>query len=271
MSVGDVLVERFRLRSVAGRGGMGTVYRADDLTTGAPVALKLLDGDAAIDAARFDREARVLDALRHPNVVRYVDHGLSGDGRVFLAMEWLEGAPLDGWLASTTPTVDEALAIVRGAAAGLGAAHAKGIVHRDVKPANLFLVGRDPGHVKVIDFGIARDVAAGNTLTQSGTVVGTPYYMAPEQARARGGVGPACDVYGLGAVLYQLLTGRPPFVSESMMAVLAAILMETPVDVRTRAPERAIPDVVAGLVQELLAKEPGERPRDGDALAERLA
>ena len=105
MAVGDLLVERFRLRSVAGKGGMGTVYRADDLTRGETVALKLLDGDAAIDAARFDREARVLDALRHPNVVRYVDHGLTGDGRVYLAMEWLEGAPLDGWLAATAPSV----------------------------------------------------------------------------------------------------------------------------------------------------------------------
>ncbi|MBX3276096.1 MAG: protein kinase, partial [Sandaracinaceae bacterium] len=270
MAVGETIAERFVLGRLAGRGGMGTVYLAEDLAAGGRVALKLLDGTASVDAARFEREARVLDGLVHPNVVRYVDHGVASDGRAYLAMEWLEGAPLDAWLRGRAPSVAESLAIVGGAARGLGAAHARGIVHRDVKPANLFLVERDPERVKVIDFGIARDVSAGHTLTQSGAIVGTPFYMAPEQARARGGVGPASDVYALGAVLYELSCGRPPFVSESLMAVLAAILLEAPLDVRGRAPERGLPDAVAELILELLAKDPAHRPADGAALAARI-
>ncbi|MCB9592588.1 MAG: protein kinase [Sandaracinaceae bacterium] len=269
MSVGATIGGRFLLRAIAGKGGMGTVYRADDLAHGGAVALKLLDGDEAIDVARFDREARVLDTLRHPNIVRYVDHGHTTDGHAYLAMEWLDGSPLDAWLASRSPSVEDALSVLRAAAAGLGAAHAAGIVHRDVKPANLFLVQGDPRDVKVIDFGIARGVSGGNTLTQSGTVVGTPFYMAPEQARARGGVTAACDVYALGAVLYQMLSGRPPFSSDNLMAVLAAILMEVPLDVRARA-TREIPDAVADLTMELLSKDPADRPADGAALGARL-
>jgi len=266
--IGERIADRFVLRAVAGKGGMGTVYRADDARSGGAVALKLLDGRDAIDAARFHREALALERLAHPNVVRLVDHG-DDEGRAYLAMEWLDGVPLDVFLMQRAPTVHEAIAIARAAAAGLGAAHREGIVHRDVKPANLFLVGGEPADVRVLDFGIARSLAAGHTVTQSGTVVGTPFYMAPEQARARGGVDARADVYALGAVLYELLSGAPPFKSESLMAVLAAILMELPADIRERA-RVDVPEALAGLVMELLSKRADERPVDGDALARRL-
>jgi len=268
VSVGELIASRFLLRSIAGRGGMGTVYRADDTVEGGEVALKLITGRDVIDHLRFQREAEVLDHLRHPNVVRYIDHGQSPDGHTYLAMEWLEGETLGARLERSLPSIDEAVAILRGAAAGLGAAHAEGVVHRDVKPDNLFLADGSR-NVKVLDFGIARGLAPGHTLTANGIVVGTPFYMAPEQARARGGLDARCDVYALGAVMYEMLAGRPPFRSEHLMAVLAAILMEVPVDVRHRA-KRAVPDAIADLTMALLSKDPNGRPAHGAALGRAL-
>lgn len=262
--MGERIADRFRLEAEAGRGGMGVVYRAIDEADGATVALKLLTGDDAVDVSRFEREAGVLARLAHPHVVRHVAHGQTPHGRVYLAMEWLEGETLAERLTRARPSVTEAVRIVAGAAAGLGAAHAAGIVHRDVKPANLFLVDGDPARLRVLDFGIARAIGAGHTLTTTGTVVGTPYYMAPEQARADAGVDARADVYALGAVLYELLAGSPPFRNESLMATLAAILLEEPVDVRRRA--GGVPEAVAALTMRLLDKDPDTRPADGAAL-----
>ena len=261
---GERVADRFVIEAEAGRGGMGTVYRALDEVSGDIVALKLLRGEDAVDVARFEREARVLARLEHPNVVRYLAHGSTPRGHVYLAMEWLDGETLSARLARGSLAVGEALAVVSSAAAGLGAAHGLGVIHRDVKPGNLFLCARDPSRVKLLDFGIARALGVGHTLTTTGNVVGTPYYMAPEQARAVAGVDARADVYALGAVLYEMLTGRPPFTSDSLMAVLAAILLEEPVDVRVRAPH--VPEAVAALAMRLLAKDPCDRPIDGAAL-----
>ncbi len=269
MREGDTIAERFFLRREAGRGGMGVVYRADDKVSGGAIALKLLQGRDAVDAARFQREATLLRELAHPHVVGYVDHGVTDDGDLFLAMEWLEGRTLSDRIAEGPLAADEALSVMRGAAAGLGAAHARGVIHRDVKPANLFLVDGDPTRLKVLDFGLARGVGAGHTLTQTGTVMGTPFYMAPEQASASALVDARADVYALGAVLYHALAGRPPFRSESLMAVLAAILLEDPVDVRERA-RAPMPEPLAALCMELLQKSRDARPADGRALLARL-
>ena len=267
MHAGEVVAERFVIEREAGRGGMGTVYRALDRTTGEPVALKLLTSHEAVDAHRFEREARLLGAQEHPGIVRYVDHGATRKGEVYLAMEWLEGASLAELRGQHTLTIDDAVAIVRGAASALGAAHARGVVHRDVKPGNLFLVNHDPRRVKVLDFGIARGPGS-RTLTVSGMVVGTPYFMAPEQARGETRVDPRADVYALGAVLYDLLTGRPPFANDNLMALLASILLDEPMHVQARRP--SVPDALADLVMRLLAKEPERRPADGAALAREL-
>ncbi|MEC7520037.1 MAG: protein kinase [Myxococcota bacterium] len=258
------MADRFETLAELGRGGMGVVHRARDTASGEEVALKLLSGEDAIDVARFEREARVLARVRHPHVVRYVDHGRTPDGRVYLAMALLEGETLGERIARGGLGPAEAVLALEGAASGLGAAHAAGIVHRDVKPGNLFLVDRDPARVQVLDFGIARGLGAGHTLTTTGTVIGTPFYMAPEQARAAEGVDARADVYALGAVLYEILTGEPPFRSESLMAVLAAILLEEPVDVRQRT---EVPEPIAALTMRLLAKDPAARPADGAALA----
>ncbi len=247
---------------------MGTVYRATDAIDKSTIALKVLSGPTDVDMPRFEREARVLARLSHPNIVRYVDHGYIDEG-CYLAMEWLSGETLADRLARERIAVADAVASVRTAAAALGAAHAAGIVHRDVKPANLFLVGGMFDQVKVIDFGIARQLDARSlALTATGTIVGTPYYMAPEQARADAMVDARADVYSLGAVLYEALTGRRPFVNETLMAILAAILLEDPTDVREHAPE--IPAALADLTMLLLAKSPDARPNHGAALVDAI-
>lgn len=264
------IADRFTVEAEAGRGGMGVVYRARDALDGGLVALKLLEGRDAVDLARFEREARLLARLSHPNVVRYVDHGHTPDGHVYLAMEWLAGETLAERSRHTMLDAADAVRVIRAAAAGLGAAHAAGIVHRDVKPANLFLVeGGGPDATKVLDFGIARPLGPRDlVLTSTGTVMGTPFYMAPEQARAATHLDARADVYALGAVLYELLTGRPPFAHETLMALLAAILLEEPVDVREHAPET--PEPLAALVTRLLDKRPENRPADGSVLVAAL-
>jgi serine/threonine protein kinase len=168
---GDVVAERFEVERLAGSGGMGTVYRARDRQgAGESVALKVLSG-AGDDAERFAREARVLAELRHPAVVRYVAHGVLADGQPWLAMEWLDGETLADRLARAPLGVAESLAILRRSAAGLAVAHARGIVHRDVKPSNLFLVDGEPAQLKLLDFGIARwAIAARAPLACSGAM-----------------------------------------------------------------------------------------------------
>src|SRR5262247_1138478 len=153
MHPGEMIAGRFSIERVAGAGGMGTVFRALDAEGGGPVALKLLGREGNAEQARFVREARVLSALEHPGIVRYVAHGLSTAGEPFLAMEWLEGEDLGARLARGPLSVEESLALVRGAAEALGVAHERGVIHRDVKPSNLFLPEGDIRRVKVLDFG----------------------------------------------------------------------------------------------------------------------
>ncbi len=174
-----LVADRFEVMGLAGAGGSASVYRAKDRATGGLVALKLLRGEPDAEAIeRFSLEARVLEELSHPGIVRHVAHG-SAAGELYLAMEWLEGVSLAKRLAEEHLTLDEAIALVAGACAALGTAHMRGIVHRDVKPGNIFLVDRDPRRPKLLDFGIARLRSSSTELTQAGVVIGTPSFMAP--------------------------------------------------------------------------------------------
>jgi serine/threonine protein kinase len=241
------------------------VHRALDTTTSRTVALKVLDRGRT-DFARFEREAEVLASVKHPAVVAYVAHGLTDEGSPYLAMEWLEGVNLSARLAQGALSVDDALSVVHRAAEGLGAAHALGVIHRDVKPSNLLLVGGRTDDTRVIDFGVAR--APRSRLTSDGTVLGTPEYMAPEQAEGRA-LTPRVDVFALGCVLYACLVGESPFAAGSATATMLALLRGAAPRVRARRED--VPDPVDALVARMLARDPAVRPADGREAADAVA
>ena len=267
----SLFANRFEIQGTAGSGGMGTVYRARDHYSSALVALKLLHrGTVGSDEAeRFTREAQLLAELRHPNIVAYVAHGQTLDGQRFLAMEWLEGQDLAQRLRRGCLSLRDALLVVQRAAEALCAAHERRIVHRDLKPTNLFLPAGDLGQLKLLDFGIARRQAAANIMTHTGIVVGSPEYMAPEQARGERELTSAADIFSLGCVLYECLTGEPPFIAEHIAAVLVRILFEEPIDIAIRLP--SIPPAVATLLRDMLHKDPAQRIADAAAVLARLA
>src|SRR4051812_31795544 len=243
---------------------MGTVYRARDLTDGAIVAIKILTGREIREAERFDLEAAILADLTHPAIVRYIAHGVAEKGDHYIAMEWLEGEDLAGRLERKAVSVREAVALGRRAAEALAYAHTRGIVHRDIKPENLFLPGRAIARLKVLDFGIARLTRGGRKLTLTGSVIGTPGYMAPELVRGVRDIKPGADVFSLGCVLFQCLTGRPVFEAEEATALLAKILLQDAPRARDFAPglPAELDDVVAGM----LAKDPAKRLVDARAV-----
>ncbi len=252
---------RYKLERPLGHGGMATVYLSHDTELDRPVAVKLLAENLAGDAAfraRFLREAQLSARLSHPNVVSVYDTGEADDCRPYIVMEYVEGTTLAelGRL-----PVDEAVALAVQACHGLAHAHAAGLIHRDVKPQNLLL--STDGTLKVADFGIAR-AAEATALTQAGTVLGTAAYLSPEQAAGEQ-VTAATDVYSLGAVLYELLTGRPPHELESL-ADLADPGEITPVG--ELAPE--VPPRIEDAVMRSLARNPAYRPASPEAFAAEL-
>src|SRR5215468_8026894 len=194
MDTPAVVGGRFAIRRVAGTGGMGRVFEALDLLTGANVALKVMqDPSAPRELERFTRESETLAGLRHPGIVRYIAHGQTDAGDGYLAMEWLDGIDLRMRMETRGLSLSETMLLARQTADALAAAHKLGVIHRDLKPSNLFLVGGDVGNVKIIDFGVARRQTRAHALTQTGAQVGTPMYMAPEQARGEREVTPSAD------------------------------------------------------------------------------
>jgi serine/threonine protein kinase len=267
MSSGAALpsTERFVLQELAGAGGMGTVYRAIDTRTDQTVAVKLLQvGDRPQAAERFAREAELLCELHHPGIVEYLAHGVTGDGQPYLAMEWLAGEDLAQRLARGALSLGDSLTLLRRAASALAVAHQRGIVHRDLKPSNLFLRGGEVERVAILDFGIARRRELSHAITATGGILGTPAYMAPEQARGERDLSPAVDVFSLGCVLFECLTGVRPFVAEQVVSVLALILFSPPPRLCVVQPD--LPGAVEALLARMLAKPPGERLPDATAL-----
>jgi serine/threonine protein kinase len=268
LGIGELVADRFLVEARAGSGGMGTVYRAHDRSTNAYAALKIMGKLHRSGPERFAREARVLAELSHPAIVRYLAHGIAPNGLPFLAMDWLEGEDLAARLARSGLAIAESLALVRRACEGLVVAHGKGVVHRDVKPSNLFLVDGDPGSCKVIDFGVARFEEGAHTLTRPGTALGTVGYMAPEQALEARDVDARADVYALGCVLYECITGVAAFVGRPV-AVLAKVLNSLPPRPSDVRPE--LGSALDVLVMKLLAKDRDARPKDAAALLAELA
>jgi eukaryotic-like serine/threonine-protein kinase len=255
---------RYRIEREVGHGGMATVYLAHDEELGRPVAVKLLPPHLADDAdfrARFVREARLAGRLSHPNVVRVYDAGET-DGRPFIVMEYVSGSSLaDAGRLAPQRVIELGVQ----ACAGLQHAHDAGVLHRDVKPANLLV--SDSGVLKIADFGIAR-AAESTRHTQAGTLLGTAAYLAPEQIAGDDATA-ASDIYSLGAVLYELLTGRPPYAFSSL-AELAAQQADGAI-APVRDIEPAVPADVEAAVMHALAREPGFRPASAAELAQELS
>jgi eukaryotic-like serine/threonine-protein kinase len=259
-------VSHFRIAEPLGGGGMGVVYRAEDMQLGRSVALKFLAPELVRDAdakARFLTEARAASALDHPNLCTILEVGESEEGLLFLAMPRYDGESLERRIARGPLPIEQALDVATQTARGLAKAHKHGIVHRDVKPANLFLT--NDGVVKILDFGIAK-LSGQAGPTRRGASLGTPAYMAPEQTRGDE-VDARADVWSLGVVLYEMLTGRRPFLGGSDAALVYAVLHEEP-----EPPSRLRPEVtpeIERIVSRMLAKDPGRRYPDAvDVLAD---
>jgi superkiller protein 3 len=263
-------VPGYELLRELGRGGMGVVYQARQLALNRLVALKMvLAGGHAGDQplARFRTEAEAVARLQHPHIVQVHEVGEQG-GLPYLALEYCGGGSLADQLDGTPRPARQAARLVQTLAGAMHAAHQQGVVHRDLKPANVLLAA--DGTPKVTDFGLAKLLDGGGpALTQSGAVVGTPSYMAPEQARGKGKeVGPAADVYALGAILYELLTGRPPFKAETAWDTLQLVVAEEPVPVRRLLPK--VPRDLETVCLKCLHKEPARRYDTAEALADDL-
>ena len=267
--VGQTLDDKYRLEERLGVGGMGTVYRARHLLIDRPVAVKVLNPRFVEDEAaqtRFRREAKAAGRLQHPNAVTVTDFGQTSDGYVYIVMELLEGQTLRDVLAKEAPLeTARAVSLMLQAAAAVAAAHEAGIIHRDLKPANIFIVQRSevPAVVKVLDFGIAKLAADSldeddlTTLTLVGAMIGTPRYMSPEQCDGAE-LTPAADVYSLGVILYEMLSGAVPFSGATPLAIAMRHFSEPP-----RSPREivsSIPLELEKVVLHALAKRPEDRP-----------
>ena len=271
---GELVDGRYRVGRVLGQGGMGVVVQATDIELQRSVAIKFLLSERLEDDEafqRFRREARATAQILSEYAVRVYDSGRHDQGAPFLVMEWLNGKDLAAHLHSegTVPT-HEAVDFALQACEGLAVAHSLGIVHRDIKPGNLFVEKRADGtrRLKLLDFGLAKPLT-GETVTASQHVMGSPAYMSPEQIRAPREVGTRSDIWSIGAVLFELLTGRRPFQGDTALAVCAAILSTEPRF--NDDDQRAIPDRLRAAVMRCLAREQAERFVDVAALADALA
>jgi serine/threonine-protein kinase len=263
-----------------GAGAMGEVYQARHRHMGREAAIKVLRAELTEDSEvvnRFFTEARATAAVRHPGIVEIFDCDLHRSGRAFIVMEFLAGEDLAHRLQNVRSFAGDwpgLRAIARQIAGALGAAHAAGIVHRDLKPGNIFLVGvgADPPAVKVVDFGIAKLLNRGggdHSLTQTGHILGTPLYMSPEQAKGAKTIDHRTDIYALGCVLFEMITGQPPFVRRGPADVLVAHLHDPAP--RASSLEATVPAGLDDLVAEMLAKNPDQRPRSMADVVARLA
>src|SRR5262245_22565102 len=263
------LIPGYEILGELGHGGMGVVYKARQVSLGRLVALKMiLAGTYARphDLARFRTEVRAVAHLQHPHIVQFYDAG-EHDGKPYFALEFLGGGSLARNFGGRPLKPRQAAQLVKTLAGAMQYAHQRGIVHRDLKPSNVLLT--EEGIPKITDFGLAKQLEADSTLTQSGTIIGTPSYMAPEQARGETkDIGPLVDVYALGAILYELLTGRPPFRAHTPVDTILQVRSEKPVPPSRLQP--AVPRTLEAVCLKCLHKEPGKRYTHARTLGEDL-
>jgi serine/threonine-protein kinase len=265
-AVSEGKIGRYTNLSLLGQGGMGAVYRGHDPELDRPVAIKVMLDVTPDFVARFRREAQAIAKLVHANVVQVYDFGIDDQGNPYFVMELIDGTPLDK-IVKQRGRLDpaEAIRLIQQAAAGLSHAHRAGIVHRDVKPSNLIVDGR--GQVKLVDFGIARVAQAGNALTGAAALMGTPGYMAPEQAAGRP-VDHRADIYALGLTLYELLAGKPPYDAPDPISLVVKNMQEPLPDLRLEV--GGLPEELAILVEQMAAKDPEQRIQSCEAVVAAL-
>ena len=276
--VGTTIAGKYRVEGFLKDGGMGTVYRANHLMLGRMVALKVVRPQLTPDVAtlrRFQREARAAAALKHPNIVDVYDLGESEDGTLYIAMELVDGIDLKAIIGDSGPLPSERVVrLVTQLGRALAMAHGNGVVHRDIKPQNI-MIGTDAegnDRVTLLDFGIAeaRRVDGGTELTAAGTVLGTPQYMSPEQARGSQEIDGRSDIYSLGVVMYEMLAGVVPFDDKSAVQLLVKHVQQPPPPISARNPDVLVPGGLERIVLRCLAKDPGERFQSGTELVAAL-
>jgi serine/threonine-protein kinase len=279
--IGKTVAGRYRVEAMLGEGGMGKVYKANQVALDKPIVLKVLRQALLSDertVARFQREAKAASRLNHPNSIGVIDFGQAEDGALYMAMEFVNGKDLHHILSREWP-IPEAriIRIVSQVLSALSDAHKAGVIHRDLKPENIMVEQRrgEPDFVKVLDFGIAKIMDGsgeeGPALTRAGFVCGTPEYMSPEQARGAQ-LDPRSDLYAVGVILYQLTSGMLPFDSDSAVGFATKHLTEIPVTPTKRRPEARITPAMERLIMKALSKDPGERPQTAESFrAELLA
>ena len=276
--IGQVVAQKYTLSGLLGFGGMGAVYEAIQAPMDRKVALKLIPTHDPTAAARFEREAYTISRLTHPNTVTVFDFGQTGDGQLFLSMEYLEGRTLTELIRDEGPLPGERVVMITDQICrSLAEAHRAGIIHRDVKPDNIVLVPVDgnPDYVKVLDFGIAKAVHGeeDTNLTADGRIVGTPKYMSPEQILANP-TDHRADIYSLGCIMHEMLTGRPPFEANSSAKLMMSHAQQAPPQFSERLAPNQLTDVVRKLeavVRRAMAKNPDERPATTDDLRREMA
>lgn len=275
--IGQIIANRYRLTRLLGRGGMGEVYLAEHVTLRHPVAVKYMRPSLAVDpqqSSRFMREAHALSLLRHPNIVAIHDFGATGND-LYLVMEFLDGKPLSSWLEELPqlPPIDQVLELLDQTLDALELAHNGGIIHRDIKPDNLFLLSHeDRLTVKLVDFGLAHideDVDRVGKLTSTGMIAGTPLYMSPEQCRSLA-VGPSADLYSVGCMLTEMLQGLPPFTAASPAELMAQHMFLPVPPLRRPEGSPLVPAMLEKLRLELLQKSIVKRPASAAEVRRRI-
>jgi tetratricopeptide (TPR) repeat protein len=261
--------DRFVAETRVGSGGMADIYKGVDRETGDAVAIKFLRPSASPqERQRFAREIAILADLRHPNIVQYVGHGTWADGRIFFAMEWLDGEDLSQRQRRAPLGMRDAVEVVRRSAAAMAAVHARGVTHRDLKLSNIFLVRGRGTAIKLIDFGVVKSATADDFPTEKGTIIGTPHFMAPEQARGEP-IDARADVYSLGGVLFRLVTGRNVFETEHIIALLGRLVLEDPPSPQSIRFD--VPDALDQVIFRAISRTKENRWENGGEFARALA
>jgi serine/threonine protein kinase len=279
MQSGLVIVGKYRLNQLLGTGGMAEVWSATNVFTEREFAVKFLSPEVAKTpehAARFLKEAKVSARVNHPNIIDILDVGQTDDGKLFLVMELLSGVPLEVAMRRQTPpmTIPELVFVMTEVASALAAAHRAGVVHRDLKPSNIYLHRDHKSHAavpKLLDFGVSKFLEDGGpnvALTMAGTVLGSPLYMSPEQARGDSNLDGRTDVFAFGAILFEALTGQRPFDAANFNALIVKIATTPPKDIDVIAPE--VPDALRDVVKRCLEPQRDHRLATFEAVAERL-